>query len=407
MSAVVETTSRSGWTAAELRTLTLVSLAHLLSHLHILVLPPLFPLLRERMGVGFIELGLALTVFNIVSACTQAPMGVLVDRVGSKRVLMAGLCLGGTAFACIGIFGTYTWLLIGAVMAGAANAVYHPADYAMLGGSISESRVGRAFSIHTFSGFLGGAIAPGLMLTLAAHGGSELALVVAGLLGPLTALALLLAPGGEPPRTVAPARAGAAPAKGQGGLFSVMSPAVLSLTGFFTLLSLSGSGIQAFGVSAWVAGYGISINAANAALTAFLAMSALGVLAGGIVADRTRHHHAVAALCFAACAGIVLLMALLRLPPVVLAIAMGMAGFLSGMIAPSRDMMVRAAAPPGAAGRVFGIVSTGFNIGGTIGPLLYGLLLDAGYSQGVFLTAVGFMAATVLLAVVTRPRAGR
>jgi MFS family permease len=68
------------------------------------------------------------------------------------------------------------------------------------------------------------------------------------------------------------------------------------------------------------------------------------------------------------------------------------------MIMPSRDMLVRAVAPPGAAGRVFGIVTTGFNIGGTIGPVLFGCIMDWGAPRWVFGVSVIFMAITVVLA---------
>jgi MFS family permease len=64
-------------------------------------------------------------------------------------------------------------------------------------------------------------------------------------------------------------------------------------------------------------------------------------------------------------------------------------------------MLVRNAAPPGAAGRAFGIVSTGFNIGGIISPLLFGWIMDGDMPHWVFGTSALFMALTVLLALVT------
>ena len=388
---------------SEAQTLAVVSGAHLISHLHIMTLPVLLPLLKEEMGVGFFELGLALTTFNIVSGLTQAPMGFLVDRAGPKRVLVGGLLLGGLAFLSIGLVNTYAWLIVAAVLAGLANCVYHPADYAILTNGISESRIGRAFSVHTFAGFVGGAIAPPLLLGIAAIAGLNWSLICAGLCAWAIAAVVFLIPDLQ---RIGGATRNASPAGAAADSASVLTPTVIALTGFFTLLALSHSAMYSFSIVALIASHGISLAAATAALTAYLAASAVGVLLGGVLADKTLRHGYVAAAGFALTAGIALAIALLTLPGPVLVAGMGLAGFLFGIIQPSRDMLVRKAAPPGAAGRVFGIVSTGFNIGGIFGPLLFGWLMDSGAPRGIFLAAVGFMAVTAVFALIEdrRPR---
>ena len=382
--------------SGELQAIGLVSAAHFVSHFHMLVLPPLFPFLKQHFGVGFIELGFALTIGAAASVAAQLPMGYLADRMGSRRLLILALCLGGSAIASIGLVDSYSWLLVAAALIGIANAVYHPADYAILSAKIAASRIGKAFSVHTFAGMFGGAIAPAAMLVLAATVGMTAALIVAGLIGFIVAVPLLLAPGVEgeagPSRPTAHAKLEARQNA------KVFSPAILGLMVFFILLSLSTSGISNFSVVALMGAYALPFSTANLALTAFLTASAFGVLGGGFVADLTRRHGDVAAAGFAINALIMLLIATVGFAPAVLVAAMGLAGFLSGMIMPSRDMLVRAAAPPGGVGRAFGIVTTGFSIGGMIGPMLFGWIMDSGAPHWVFGASVLFMILTVALA---------
>src|SRR5437879_5117764 len=274
-----------------LRTLTAISIAHWVSHFHLFVLPMLFPYLKAQLGVGYIELGFALTVFGVVSGLTQAPIGYLADHIGARKVLLIGLTVGGLSLILLGMHLNYASLILCGALLGLANSVYHPADYAILSAHMDEARMGRAFSIHTFSGFLGGAVAPAIIAGLVATVGGLGALIVAGAIGPLVAL-LLVAMGLPDARAAKKTEGTAAPKQ------NVLTPAIIVLTFFFMLLGLSSAGIGNFGVVALMSGYGVAFATANLALTCFLGASAIGVLAGGFLPDRTERHGAVAAACF-------------------------------------------------------------------------------------------------------------
>ncbi|MGH7123138.1 MAG: MFS transporter, partial [Stellaceae bacterium] len=199
----------------------------------------------------------------------------------------------------------------------------------------------------------------------------------------------------------------AAPAQRQhrpagAGLRLLMTPAILKNLAFFTMLALAGGGISSFSIVALVALYDTPLWVANTALTAYLLLSALGVLLGGVIADRTRHHTRVAAIGFALSATVVLVIGTVALGSVPLIALMAIAGLLSGIIQPSRDMIVRAVTPAGSFGKVFGFVTTGFNVGGVVGPLFFGWLMDRGEPRAIFLTVVAITLLSLLTVSTTR-----
>src|SRR5690349_4534141 len=384
----------TGERGVEYRAMALVSAAHFVNHFQYLVLPPLFPLLKAQLGIGFVELGFALTIANIMAVAAQLPVGSLVDRLGSRRMLVAALVVAGLAFVGFGLAPSYPHLLLMMVFVGVANSVFHPADYAILSANIAPARLGRAFSVHTFAGFIGNAVAPVTMLALVGGFGLNAGIVLSGILALAAAAPLAIARGTDS----APAPSPGNPGGMASGVSLLMTPAILGLTAFFALLSLSGTGISNFSVVALTSAFGTPLSLANLALTAYLTAQAFGVLAGGFVADMTRRHAEVAAVGYGINAVVVLAIGIVGFGAAPLLMAMASAGFLGGLLIPSRDMLVRAAAPPGMIGRTFGIVTAGFNISGIVGPLMFGWILDHGAPQWVFGASVIVMAVTAAVA---------
>jgi MFS transporter, FSR family, fosmidomycin resistance protein len=387
------------------RTIGLVSAAHFVSHYYILLLPPLFAFIRADYGVSYTELGLAIAIFNVVSAAFQTPTGFLIDRFGARLILIAGLVLGASAVLVMGLVPSFGVLIAMMALNGLANTVYHPADYAILSHVISSRRIGHAFSVHTFSGMLGTALAPASLLLLHSAVGWRGALVVAALLG--FAVAALLALRGDrlidraqSAREARTVHAGEPRADGWRLLFS--APILQNLL-FFVLLAITSGGVSNYSVVALGALYATPVSVANAALSAFLLLSALGVLAGGMLAVRTSHHALVASLGLVATAAAVLLVGTFDLGTILLIVMMAAGGLGNGMIMPSRDMIVRAVTPRGSYGKVFGFVTTGFNIGGIVAPPIYGALMDHGHPRAVFLV-VGLASLAAVVTVITRAR---
>lgn len=243
--------------------------------------------------------------------------------------------------------------------------------------SVDKRRMGRAFSIHTFAGYLGAAVAPVTILFLMTLTDWRTAIIICGVAGGLFTLVIAFNSDVlQDATTTLPTQTTAQHQPERTGLSLLFSmPMVMGLL-FFTGLSMSSHGMSEFSVSALTLMHDITLTKAGAVLSAYLFASPLGVLIGGWIADRTRRHDLIAVLCFVVIGLAIFCVAALDLSLEEITILFVVAGLFNGIVAPSRDMMIRAVTPAGETGKVFGFVSTGYNIGGVFAPVMFGFILD-------------------------------
>jgi len=380
----------------EFKVVGLVSFAHLLSHLYMLALAPLFPFVRDDLGVTYVELGLTITAYAITTGLLQTPMGFLVNRIGGGKVLVGGLFLNALAIALVGLVSEYWQLIALMFLAGVGSSVFHPADYSILAARVKDQRLGRALAVHALGGNLGFLVAPPLMVGLTLLFDWRTAMMIAGGGGVLLALAMMVLPDILSDRHPA----GKSSSDSWGTL--IRSPTLLLLFLFYTLSAGANSGIVHFSVAAFRDIYGLPVAVTAMALTAYQALAMLAVLPGGWLADRVKNHELVLAVSFAASGALVILGGIGFLPFFMAIGLIGLAGGLQGLVNASRDVSVRKAATHVSVGTVFGFVTTGYSAGQIIGPALYGWLMDLGRPELVFWVSAAFSTLAIATMLGTR-----
>lgn len=383
----------------EVRAISLIGFGHFLSHFYMFGLVPLFAAIRDDLGVSILELGAILTAYNVATGVLQTPMGILVDRLGARRVLIGGLFVTAAAFGLAGLTESYWALLVLFFVAGAGNSVFHPADYVILTASVDSSRQGRAYSLHSFGGSLGTASGPAVMALLMIYTDWRTALMIAGAVGVLLSLVFVFS--GDTLREDAARKQ---TTKSEAPLRSMINRGVMLLFMFYVLTSAANIGLTAFAPIYLPALYDVSVQTASFILSVLLFSNAIGTLFGGWLADKTQRHDLVLVVAFSIYAIVLAIVGTALLPVALVIGCFTIGGFVRGIVNPSRDMMVREIAPAGALGTVFAFVSTGFNVGQGLAPLAYGALLDGGLANEVLYLSAGFMVLSILLLVFSHDR---
>lgn len=392
-------------TREQAKTIGLVSAGHVMSHFYMLALPPLFPLLKAEFDTSWAALGLVMSLYSVATGITQIPIGILVDRFGGRIMLIAGMTVTAGAITLIGFTDSYWSLLVLMMVVGVGNAVYHPANYRIISVRIPRDRLGRAYSAHTFAGWVGWVPAPGAMLLLTSLSSWRVALIVAGLVGLAVAAAMAwqykaLDDGTQhhPDFAADGDETHHAGAIGKRGMALFLSLPVLMLFVFYLLISAAGIGLQTFSVVSLITLYETNLTVANAALTGFFIFGAAGVLFGGWAVDRFGRPELIA---FVSVAASSVLIAAIGFPVFstysVIAL-LSLAGFNLALCSPSRDLIVTRIAPREYIGTVFGILSTGFAVGMSLAPVFFGWINDLGRPDLMFwLVAVTLLGASATI----------
>ncbi len=357
----------------------LVGMAHLISHFSQLLLAPLFPWLKVEFNASYAELGFLMTLFFVVSCGVQAASGFVVDKVGPRPVLFAGLALLGLAAFGFSISTSYAMLAGFSMLAGVGNGVFHPVDYTLLNRKVSAPRLGHAYSFHGITGSLGWALAPAMLVPLTLAFSWRVALASAGTLA-FVVLAVLLLNRDKLSLPVIPAAAGKVgeQASSQSGnsLDFLRIPAVWMCFAFFFFYAMALSVVQAFAPEAARQLHDVPLSLVAMCLTIYMVCSAGGMVVGGFLAANPARCERVVGAGMGMAAVIALYLGFGTFAATTVPVLFGMMGFFAGISGPSRDLLVKRSTPDNATGRVYGVVYAGLDIGQAISPLIFGALMD-------------------------------
>jgi MFS family permease len=312
-------------------------------------------------------------------------------------VLRFGLAGFVAAGLLIAFSNGYAMLMLAAILGGLGNSVFHPVDYSIINHRVSQARLGHAFSTHGFTGYLGWALTP-VFITFFTHVANWR--VAAGAAACLVAIVLVFTVLGRhllagknqahaEPQAAASSSSTDLSRQTIGRTLTILlaQPTLWGAFLFFAFTSASLSAIQNYTIPMLGSIYGIDKVLAGSTLSAYMVTAAVGMVAGGFLVGATpKTERIVAASLFLAGAVLVVLAAGVVGPWLAIGLV-ALAGMLSGVAAPSRDMLIRRVTPKGATGTVYGLVYSGMDVGSSLAPVVFGLMLDSGYGRGPWYAA--------------------
>lgn len=392
----------------------LVGVSHFINHMYLVLLPPIFGILAVEFDVGLAALGLAVGVQGLVNTAFQLPFGYLSDNHSRTITLGIGLGLGALGVFVLAAAPSYEWLLVGQAVLGVGIAAHHPAHFPLLADATDEQYRGRVFSLHGFSGNMGYAAAPAIIIAVLSLPGTtwRTAFLLIGIVGGTYALlcTVLLAwrvddhitvPAPDPSEDENPFDSvGQRILTELGSLFS--SPGILALATLALVTSMASWGIRSYAVVLLTDGYGFRLDAANVALTVMFVASAILILLGGELSDRISAGTVILssfALLVVSAAGV----ASFLIPPVAALAFVVITGSAISLGMPARSKLTDRLSARNELGMNFALITVGVTTAGAAAPPFFGAVIDRnGFGVAFFIIAALGVLGALLAGVILR-----
>ena len=183
---------------------------------------------------------------------------------------------------------------------------------------------------------------------------------------------------------------------------SLASGSLMVFFVFFIFNALGTHGIHSFIVAALAELHNTPLTVASGALTVYLVASAIGVLGGGFIVDKTPRHTFLAVTVLVSSGVLLILLGTLTMPLFAIIILMSFIGLFQGALRPARDMLMRAVIPRESFGKAIGMVATGAAFGGASAPVIFGWILDSGNPSWLFYVLAGCLAILVVTVLIPK-----
>ena len=262
-----------------------IGTCHLLNDMIQSVIPAIYPLLKEKFGFTFAQIGIITLVFQLTSSVLQPFVGRYADRHPQPYSLATGMCFTLTGLIALAFAPNFLLLLLSVALIGCGSSVFHP-EASRVAQIASGGKKSLAQSIFQVGGNGGSAFGPLLAALIViphgqhAVGWFALAALLASLLltriGYWYSLVLNEIKEHHRKRIFAPC--------------TLPEKTIRMALGILVLMIFSKYFFNACMTSYFtfylIEKFGLSVQASQYCLFAYLAAFAIGTLLGGFLGDR-------------------------------------------------------------------------------------------------------------------------